>query len=81
MNWHKITKDTINDYFNNPNISLYQEFNSFINVDSFLEKMRQINDSMEINKWHIESLSIDFRVDSVKSIKYTIFQYNIIKFL
>lgn len=34
INRHKITENTINNYFNNPDISLFQEFNSFTNANS-----------------------------------------------
>lgn len=46
-----------------------------------LKKMRLINDNIIINKWYIQGRFIDFKVDGIKSAKYTIFYYNIIQLL
>lgn len=43
--------------------------------------MRLINDNIKTDKCHTQGLSVDSKVDGVKSAKYTIFYYNIIKFL
>lgn len=50
MDWHEITKDAIDNYWNNPDISPYWELNSFTIAANILEKIRLINDSIEINK-------------------------------
>lgn len=81
MDRHGITKGAIDDYFNDPDMSPYSEFNNFTSADSLREKMRLINDGIEADEWPIQALSIDSEVDGVESIEYTIFYHDIIKSL
>lgn len=34
MNWHEIIKSALDDYFNDPDMSLFWEFKSFTSADS-----------------------------------------------
>lgn len=44
-------------------------------------KTKILNDNIKINKFHMQGLIKNFRVDNIEFAKYTIFYYNIIKFL
>lgn len=44
-------------------------------------KTKILNDNIKINKFYMQGLIKNFRVDNIEFAKYTIFYYHIIKFL
>lgn len=43
--------------------------------------MKLINHSIKTDKWHMQDIFMEFKIDNIKFEEYPIFYHNIIKFL
>lgn len=50
MDWDGIIKEAIDNWFNNPDMSPYCEFNIFTGVNSLREKLKLMKDGIRANK-------------------------------